>query len=78
MPLRNGKPGNTRTYQVTDDGDAFDLALFEGDDQVAGAIIPLGMGLDAAFELAQILGETFATGERRGPPSHLSPTRPKH
>lgn len=67
-----------RTYQVTDDGEAFDLALFENDIQVAGAIIPLDMGIDAAFDLAKQLGETFATGERRGPPSRLSPTRPKH
>lgn len=55
-----------RVYQVADEGDAFELALFEDGQQVGGAIIPASFGDDAAFELAQFLGECFAQQANSG------------
>lgn len=66
-----------KTYTVQDEGDGFELALFDGDTQVAGAIFPFELDADEAHELAVFLGECYAKGEGGVPPSHLSPTKVK-
>lgn len=55
-----------RTYEITDDGDDFQLALYDGELQVGGAILPQFLGVDAAFEIAQELGEAFAQKANSG------------
>lgn len=48
-----------KTYQIADDGDAYDVSFYIDGHQVAGACVPLDMGIDAAFDLAKSLGESF-------------------
>ena len=48
-----------RHFTIEDDGDAFQLALFEDGIQVGGGYFPEGMGGDA-FELALEMGRAFA------------------
>ncbi len=50
----------TKTYLVTDDGDAFNLALYDDGEQVGGGIFPFVLGEDFAFDLAKRMGDAFA------------------
>jgi len=45
-------------FSISDDGDSFQLALFDGDIQVAGAFFP-DDGSGQAFELAQSIGRFY-------------------
>ena len=49
----------SRHFTIEDDGDAFQLALFEDGIQVGGGYFPEDMGGDA-FELALEMGRAFA------------------
>lgn len=55
-----------RAYQLEDEGDSFEVAMFEDGVQVAGVIVPAKFGEDAAFELAQFLGQCFAQQANSG------------
>lgn len=48
-----------RTYKIEDDGDQFDIGFFIGGQQVAGACVPVDLGIDLAFDLAKSFGENF-------------------
>lgn len=45
--------------RIDDDGDDLQVQMYQGDVQVAGAIIPMSLGDDQAYELARILGDAF-------------------
>lgn len=64
-----------RTYKVNDDGDGFELALFDGDLQVAGAIVPFELNEDEALQIALALGESW--GKSAGDGEVSSPYRPQ-
>jgi hypothetical protein len=49
----------TKTYQINDEGDEYELVLLQDGVQVGGGVFPFFMGEDAAFELAKSLGESF-------------------
>lgn len=49
----------TRYFSIDDEGDAFNLALFEDGVQVGGGYFPEGFGGDP-FALALEVGESFA------------------
>jgi hypothetical protein len=49
-----------RVYSIADDGESFELAMFEDGVQVGGGLFPDLDGSGAAFDLAYQLGETFA------------------
>jgi hypothetical protein len=53
---------STKTYLINDEGDAYELALFQDGLQVGGGVFPLSIGEDAAFELAKSLGDAFVVG----------------
>ena len=50
-----------RHFTIEDDGDAFQLALYQGGVQVGGGFFPEDMGGDA-FALALEMGRAFAPG----------------
>lgn len=64
-----------KTYTVIDEGDAFELSLFDGDLQVAGAILPFHLNEDEAHQLAVMLGESW--GKPAGDGEVSSPYRPQ-
>lgn len=47
------------TYTISDDGDEFQVAMYLGDYQVAGAMIPQNIGEDEALKLALNFGDVF-------------------
>lgn len=49
----------TRTYLINDQGDEYELALFQDGVQVGGGVFPISIGDDVAFELAKSLGDSF-------------------
>lgn len=62
------------TYQIGDDGDELQVAMFLGEFQVCGAIIPLTMLTpDEAYELARDMGEMWLQSAQGGTPVRLSP-----
>lgn len=65
MPLSPTSAGvsmsNNRSYQITDEGDEYQLSLFQDGLQVGGGLFPLAIGEDAAFDLAKSLGESFVS-----------------
>lgn len=61
-----------KTYTIDDEGDSFELAMFEGGVQVAGAVFPIDMGVDAAMELAMLLGEAFQSAQGGYPRAPIS------
>lgn len=48
-----------KTYLINDEGDEYELALFQDGVQVGGGVFPFSIGEDAAFELAKNLGDSF-------------------
>lgn len=50
----------TRSFRITDEGDAFDLSMFEGDRQVGGGLFPIEpLGVDCAYDLAISMAHLF-------------------
>jgi hypothetical protein len=52
------KTSKNLSFTIEDNGDSFDLALFDGDVQVAGAFFP-DDGSGKAFELAHKIGRFY-------------------
>ena len=53
------------TFSIDDQGDGFDLALFDGGRQVGGAFFPFDQGgEDSAFDLATMMGAAFVASAR--------------
>lgn len=49
-----------KNFTITDDGDSFDLALFQDGVQVGGAMLPIDFfSVDDAHKIAQEMGEAF-------------------
>ena len=61
MPTHSatGQTKQNRSFSIEDDGDAFQLSLFQGGVQVGGGFFPEDMGGDA-FALALEMGRAFA------------------
>ena len=49
----------TKKFEISDEGDAFELALIDEGQQVVGAYFPIALGEDRAFDLAKRIGESF-------------------
>jgi len=64
MPLHNIKT----TYHIQDDGDEFQVSMYLGEFQVAGACVPLSIGEDQALILATNLGEAWLQSALGGYP----------
>jgi hypothetical protein len=47
------------TYHIQDEGDEFQVAMYLGEVQVAGACVPMLIGEDEALTLARNLGEAW-------------------
>lgn len=59
------RPQVVRWYSVEDDGDGCQLLLVEDGYQVGGALVRFDLlGEDAAFDLANTLGQTFVASAR--------------
>lgn len=69
-----------KTYKVNDEGDALEVAFFDGDLQVAGAFLPMDFGEDAAMELAKTLGDAFGkpVGDGAGSAPYMQKRNLKH
>lgn len=64
-----------RTYRIDDEGDGYGLVLLEDGRQVGGALFPIDvLGEDAAFHLANSLGESFIATAR---PRSVGLSQPK-
>ncbi len=49
-----------KNFTITDDGDSFDLSLFQDGVQVGGAILPIDFfSEDDAHKIAQEMGKAF-------------------
>lgn len=65
-----------RWVTIEDDGDAFDVAMFDDGIQVAGAIVPddgAGTGFDLAQEIARAFAGPVGDGAVPAPYRPLSP-----
>lgn len=50
-----------RFFNIIDEGDGFELSMFEGGVQVGGGFFPVGaLGVDRAHDLAIFLGRSFS------------------
>ena len=62
-----------RFFSISDEGDAFDLSLYQDGAQVAGGIFPVDvLGVDGAFALAEMVGKFFVQ-ETTKPPIQVAP-----
>lgn len=49
-----------RSYRIDDEGDSYEVIMFEGDDQVGAAVVEIDLyGDDDAHDLARALGAAF-------------------
>lgn len=54
-----------RAFNISDEGDEFQVQLFQGGVQVAGVLVPFGpAGCDAAFSIAREIGEAFSRNDK--------------
>lgn len=69
------------TYRIEDDGDDLQVFMCLGDFQVASACVPLVIGDDQAFVLADNLGKAWVQSSGQSPvlnPSSCGEPQPFH
>lgn len=50
-----------RYFNIIDEGDVFELSMYQGGIQIGGCVFPVDvLGVDAAFDLATAVGQFFS------------------